>query len=203
MFFPGTNKLFFNTPREKSDSTDAWLDITNRIWAAEIIEDKWSEPVIFNNLVNSDIKQISFAQDSTIYYLDKLEGAWHEIGIFYSKYNHGKYEPPQAMPLEINESFQNWTPFIAPNESYLIYSKCVNHGDYGDLYITYYNEHIKKWSIPQDLGKPINSLAQERFPYVSPDGKFLLFTGWTKENDQDVHWVKSDIIEILKWVGLI
>jgi hypothetical protein len=48
MFFPGTNKLFFNTPHEKSDSTDSWLDITNRIWTAEIIEGKWSEPVIFN-----------------------------------------------------------------------------------------------------------------------------------------------------------
>ncbi len=45
-----------------------------------------------------------------------------------------------------------------------------------DLYITYYDEQINKWSIPQDLGKPINSRAQERFPYVSPDGKFLFFT---------------------------
>lgn len=198
MFFPGTNTLFFNTPREKSDSIDVWLDNMNRIWNAEIIKDNWSEPVIYNGLINSNIRQGSFTRDSTIYYVGKVEGAWHEIGIFYSKYKHGKYETPQAMPLEIDESFQNWAPFISPDESYLIYSKCVNHGDYGDLYITYYDEHLQKWSIPQNLGKPINSQAQERFPYVSPDGKFLFFTRWTEENDQDVFWVKSDIISLLR-----
>ncbi len=45
------------------------------------------------------------------------------------------------------------------------------------------------------MGKPINSLAQERFPYVSPDGEYLFFTRWTRENDQDIFWVKSDIIK--------
>lgn len=198
MFFPGTNTLFFNTPRRKSDSSGSWLDSENRIWSAELINGDWSKPLPYNNLINSDIRQISFTRDSTIYYVDKLQGAWNEIGIFYSRYKHGKYEIPQTMPLEISESFQNWTPFVSPDESYLIYSKCVNHGDFGDLYITYYDENIKKWSIPQNLGKPINTRAQERFPSVSPDGKFLFFTRWTKDNNQDVYWVKADIISILK-----
>ena len=198
IFFPGTNKLFFNTPRKKSDSLDVWLEVKSRIWNAEYTNGSWNEPLIYDGLVNSDIGQISFTKDSTIYFLGKMEGAWHEIGIYYSKYSNGKYETPEPMPLEINESFQNWTPFISPDESYLIYSKCVNQGDYGDLYITYYDEQINKWSIPQALGEPINSWAQERFPYVSPDGKYLFFTRWTEENDQDVYWVSSDIIDRLR-----
>ncbi len=198
IFFPGTNRLFFNTARKISDSTDASSKVKSRIWNAEYIKGNWGEPMLYDGLVNSDIGQISFTQDSTIYFLGKQEGAWHEIGIYYSKYKDGKYETPIPMPLEINESFQNWTPFISPDESYLIYSKCINHGDFGDLYITYFDEQIKKWSIPQNMGEAINSGAQERFPYVSPDGKYLFFTRWTRENDQDVFWINSDIIDRLR-----
>jgi len=70
MFFPGTNKLFFNTPREKSDSTNAWLDITNRIWTAEIFEGKWSEPGMRSVSSTQDINTVSMSHPKR--YLLKL-----------------------------------------------------------------------------------------------------------------------------------
>ena len=201
IFFPGTNSLFFNTAREKSDSTDALVKGQNKIWHAELINGEWTEPRVSLTLPDGVMGQISFTKDSTIYYLARQEGAWHGIGIFYSNYKNGNYQTPHPMPLEIDESFQNWTPFVAADGTYLIYSKCVNQGDYGDLYISYSDDAQKKWSIPQNMGAPINSGSQERFPYVSPDGKYLFFTRPTEGNSQDVFWVAADVINELKLIA--
>lgn len=198
VFLPGTNNLFFNMLRERTDSLSIWADNVSQIWHSGFEDGIWTEPVLYNSLIYGNIRQVSFTRDSSIYYLGKQKGALNEFGIFYSKYSNGKYEQPQPMPLKIEESFQNWTPFISPDESYLIYSKCDEHGDYGDLNICFRNADKNSWSKPINMGNPINTLAQERFPTVSPDGKYLFFTRWTKENDQDIFWVKSDIIKKLK-----
>ena len=53
------------------------------------------------------------------------------------------------------------------------------------------------WSEPINMGEPINTRAQERLPGISPDGKYLFFTRWTPDQDQDVFWVSAGIIDRL------
>jgi hypothetical protein len=48
------------------------------------------------------------------------------------------------------------------------------------------------------LGEPINTNTTERFPAVSPDGKYLFFTRWTPDHDEDVFWVSAKIIDRLR-----
>ena len=49
------------------------------------------------------------------------------------------------------------------------------------------------------MGEPINTWAQETFPTVSPDGKYVFFTRWTNDkNDMDVYWVSAKIIDRLR-----
>jgi hypothetical protein len=69
--------------------------------------------------------------------------------------------------------------------------------DYGDLYVCF-RQPDGTWTDRVSLGEPINSKALERFPTVSPDGKYLFFTRWTPEHDEDVFWVSAGIIEQLK-----
>ena len=47
------------------------------------------------------------------------------------------------------------------------------------------------------MGPSVNTWAQERFPGLSPDGKYLFFTRWTAECDHDVYWVSAAVIEEL------
>jgi Tol biopolymer transport system component len=94
---------------------------------------------------------------------------------------------------------RNWTPFIAPDESYLIF--CSTRGlpasDQGDLYISF-RQPDGNWTEPVSLGEPINSKGLDRFPAVSPDGKYLFFTQRTRDHDEDVFWVSTNIIERLR-----
>jgi hypothetical protein len=50
----------------------------------------------------------------------------------------------------------------------------------------------------QYLGDTIKTPAQERSPSVSPEGKYLFFTRWTRENDQDIYREDAKIIADIK-----
>jgi Tol biopolymer transport system component len=93
----------------------------------------------------------------------------------------------------------NWTPYVDPDDSYIIFSS-NREGEFGegDLYISFHNKSSGTWSEPVNMGGNINTRAQERFPSVSPDGKYLFFTRWTPDHNQDVYWVSAGIIEKLR-----
>jgi hypothetical protein len=48
------------------------------------------------------------------------------------------------------------------------------------------------------MPETINSEFQERFPLVSPDGKYLFFTRWNPKHDHDVYWVSAEVIQEMR-----
>ena len=125
--------------------------------------------------------------------------------IRYSKIIDGHREKPKLLHNKIN-SGKSFHPFIAPDESYLIFdSERENgHGD-SDLYISF---RLKdgSWGDPMNLGANINTEAWEACASVTPDGKYLFFNrtvGAVKyENDDyenvDIFWVDAQVIEDLR-----
>jgi WD40-like Beta Propeller Repeat len=145
---------------------------------------------------------LSITRNSTLYFLGHAAGLGlrNDYGIYRAELINGVYAQPQLLPPSINlPPFMNWTPFIAPDESYLLFSsnRTGSYNEYGDLYVSFRLAN-GSWTDPINLGKPINSSTQERFPKVSPDGKYLFFTRWTPDHDEDVYWVSAGIIERLK-----
>ena len=53
-----------------------------------------------------------------------------------------------------------------------------------------------RWSEAINLGPKINTGAAERFPSVTPDGKYLFFL--RVSDGSDFYWVSAKIIETLK-----
>lgn len=132
--------------------------------------------------------------------MSHLEGPMNGDGIYRAEFINGEYTKPEPLPLSINKAgFLNWTPFIAADESYLLFSSNRKdpNNDGGDLYISL---HLidGSWTNPVNLGEAVNSPGQERFPMLSPDGKHLFFTRPTSEFHQDVFWVNAKIIDELR-----
>jgi hypothetical protein len=146
---------------------------------------------------------ISFTNNGTLYFLGHAEGLGtkNNFGIYKSELVNGTYSKPELLPSSINtaEGFLNWTPFIAPDESYLLFSSNRHSPktDMGDIYISFRNSD-NKWNEPVRLSDEVNSNRQERFPSVSPDGKYLFFTRWVERGNEDVMWVSAEIIERLR-----
>ncbi len=143
---------------------------------------------------------LSIANNRNIYFMSHLEGPFNGIGIYRAEFINGEYAKPEPLPSSINKAdFLNWTPFIAPDESYLLFSsnRKAPDNDAGDLYISFRLAN-GTWTNPVNLGKPVNSPEQERFPMLSQDGKYLFFTRPTAEFHQDVFWVNAKRIEELR-----
>ena len=166
----------------------------------------WGEPQRLDLIDRfPELKMIyitSVANHNTLYFTGKHEGlgTMHDHAIYRSEYIDGQYAKPELLPRCINlPPFNNWTPYVAPDESYLLFSsnRIGSLNDYGDLYISF-RQPDGNWTDPVTLGEPINSRTQERLPYISPDGKYLFFTRWTRDHDQDVFWVNTSVIDKLK-----
>ena len=104
------------------------------------------------------------------------------------------------MDRKINSNYEefNWTPYISPDESYLIFSsKRKDSRAFNDLYISF-KQKDGGWSIPINMGDKINNGSHVRFPNVSPDGKYLFFTRDNGDRRDDVYWMDAGIIDELR-----
>ena len=121
--------------------------------------------------------------------------------IRYSRLIKGKREAPKPFGTEINTGRMNAHPFIAPDESYIIWDGRRESGyGHSDIYISF-KQKEGSWGPAINLGDQINTAAWEAAATVTPDGKYLFFNrnvGSDKYENVDVYWVDAQIIETLR-----
>lgn len=121
--------------------------------------------------------------------------------IRYSRLIKGKREAPKPFGTEINTGRMNAHPFIAPDESYIIWDGRRESGyGHSDIYISF-KQKEGSWGPAINLGDQINTSAWEAAATVTPDGKYLFFNrnvGSDKYENVDIYWVDAQIIETLR-----
>ncbi len=138
-----------------------------------------------------------FAKNGNLYF-DYKENNDKPYEIYFLEYKNGKYSEPQKMNDSINNGSQNIHPFISSDESFLIFSSfCPGGHGIADLYICF-KDNTGAWTEAQNMGSLINTDMLERFPSISPDGKYLFFTRNKGSEISDFYWVSAKIIEELK-----
>jgi Tol biopolymer transport system component len=170
-----------------------------QIWFVEKQGNVWGKPQSISPVINDSKGQCQAVlnHSGTVYY----SKAGIKGKIVRSKLKNGKYLPPDTLPSCINQA--SGDPHIAPDDSYLLFaSRRLN--DQLDIYISLHDTLADTWSEPINLGEPINKnlpsyLGIDRFPAISPDGKYLFFTRYNGYgNDMDVFWVSAKIIDRLR-----
>ncbi|OJJ18001.1 hypothetical protein BKI52_29555 [marine bacterium AO1-C] len=117
-----------------------------------------------------------------------------------SRIKNGKREAPKLLGKEINTG--KWTahPFIAPDDSYLIWDseRADGYGD-SDLYISF-RQQDGSWGAAINLGDKINTTLSENGAWVTLDGKYLFFDRSEEKvrKDGSKYWVT-----IKHWVDFI
>jgi hypothetical protein len=170
------------------------------VWVVERTDTGWSEAQnIGLSSLSAREKWIfspSVTKEENLYVTGSLNGH----GIFVVKKEGEIFLAPEALEGSINSGYVdfNWTPFVAPDASYLIVSskRSDSHG-FNDLYISF-RQDDGTWGEPRNMGTAINNGQQVRFPSVSPDGKYLFFVRSTINGYDDVFWMSSEIIEQLE-----
>ena len=123
----------------------------------------------------------------------------------YSRLINGKYETPIKMSKAINTGKYIAHPFIAPDESYLIWDTEMEGENTPDIYISF-RQKDGSWGQGINLGAQINTPRYEQYGKVTPDGKYFYFwKGDVKSRDDgsryvvgSPYWVDAKIIETLR-----
>jgi Tol biopolymer transport system component len=189
-------KLYFISDRTISDKRR--LSEEN-IWYTEKKDNRWSEPFPLPIELGKEQLhwQFSFSKKGTLYFtatVDNGKGGYGRYDIYKSESIDGVYGKPELLGAQFNTAESDAMPFIAPDESYLIFSSS-REGGFGksDLYASFRNND-DSWTDAVNLGPDINSSSHDICPIVTHDGKYLFFV----RGFGDVYWVDAKTIEALR-----
>ncbi len=187
-FTPDNNRIYFISKRPKGDQkAPAPWDI----WFTEKHDGVWGKA----KLISPQFKgcfYTSFTKNWKMYYTGP------DNNIYSSQYQNGKFEKSLKLGPNINTDKAEYNSFIAPDETYLIFTSFgwgKGSGN-GDLFISF-RDNKGNWIKPINMGPEINSKFHEYCPIVSPDGKYFFFTS-NRLGNEDIYWVDSKVILDLK-----
>jgi len=201
VFSPDGGRLYFisNRPLGKNGKAQGFNN-----WYVERQGAGWSEPKHHGPVVNSnDDWGASITREGTLYFASGREGSIGATDIFRSRLVNGQYTEPENLGVNVNTKAREIYPFVAPDESYLLFISNKSAGEYGgidqyfDIYVSFCAQD-GSWTGAKKMGKGVNSKAFETTPVVSPDGKYLFFVSQRDTDVGNVYWVDARIIEDMK-----
>jgi len=229
VFTPDMKEFYFirevKIDQENSKQEFVVFKYTDNQWQETVVSDRVGQPYIapdgktmhlgrrFKERTQtgwSDVKDLGMPFDSLsimsltasakgTYFFDEFKRDFTG-DIRYSQLVDGKHEEPKLLNKNIN-SGKSFHPFIAPDESYLIFDS-KREGGFGDsdIYISF-KQKDGSWGEAINMGDKINTGVWEAAATVTPGGKYLFFNrdmGPDKYENVDIYWVDAQVIETLR-----
>jgi hypothetical protein len=166
------------------------------LWRAEITETGWGERAPLPSPVNTADNDESYASDTAggeLYFFSNRPGGKGRFDLYACPFKDGAYG--KAVNLgPLNTEYQEWDPFVASDESYLLFCSTKPGGFGGDdIYISFMGKE-GSWGPPRNLGEAVNSAGSENRPSVTRDGKYFFFTS-TRNGSRDTFWVQAEYFD--------
>ena len=180
---PDGRRLFFLSRRPLADP-EAPRGKEN-IWMVERSGDSWGLPHPVHCTVNAMPQhwQISVAANGNLYFSSRTGGA-STRGIYVSRPVEGVYGRPEYLHL------RGHTPFIAPDESYLI---TTEFGESGAHNMIYFRTATGGWDEPVDLTARFPWLGG-LCPMVAMDERAFFFIA-DRTGENNIHWTGAAWLE--------
>jgi len=210
---PLGRKVYFHSGRP-THPNDTLED--DNIWTIEWTDSGWAEPIALPEPASSGYGEAypSATADGTVYFFTWNRPGTRGDDIWFSRFMNGNYQEAKRLPWPVNTNFIEYDPYIAPDESFLIFGS-TRPGGYGnsDNYICFRKED-GNWTSPINLGLPYNSSSFDLCANGTPDGKYFFFisgrktdvnkgkTGWEPGQepgeDADLYWADFSFINDLR-----
>lgn len=182
---PDGKKVYYNSDRTKPASPTA----VGEIWYSERTQSGWSDGKYLTETINKGwVMFVTSSMNNNLYF---TAGYNRKFGIYKSEFINGSYREPEYLPDEINY-LRGAHPFIAPDESYLIFDAQPDGMGKSQLFISF-KDKLGKWSKAVKFDDSINKTYTENIPNVSPDGRYFFF-----HRNNDIYWVSAEVIEKLR-----
>jgi len=146
----------------------------------------WSEPYNLGSAVNSEFWESSPAvspDKQTLYFSSNRTGGYGGKDIYMSKRRpNGSWDLAVNLGSIVNSAADDLAPYIhADNQT--LYFTSAGHPGYGgsDLYITRLGPG-GEWSIPENLGYPINTINDDGSLIVAANGTTAYFSSYRSDS---------------------
>ncbi|MCJ7680606.1 MAG: hypothetical protein MUP70_07775 [Candidatus Aminicenantes bacterium] len=175
--------------------TETENGLVSNIWKVEVTKNGWGERSPLPPPVNTRYDE-SFASEATnknLYFFSRRPEGKGQSDLYMCTWENGVYSEPVNLAA-LNTAHHEWDPFIAPDESWLIFCSTKPDGlGEDDLYISFKGKN-GKWMPPEHMGREINSPGSENRPFVSRDGRYFFYTS-TRNGNRDTFWVGAEILD--------
>ncbi len=201
-FSPDGNKLFFVSKRPVNNTFD---EKDYDIWYIDISKNGWSNPINIGSPVNTESNEYfpTVSENGNLYFTSSYEDSFGGEDIYFSPFENGSYTSPVNLGDSINTQQYEFNSFIAPDESYLIFSSFGREDGAGggDLYIAYRKEN-GSWTKARNMGIQINSGKLDYCPFVTYDEKYFFFTS-QRENHIFTNRKRKQFTEVIQLANSI
>lgn len=187
-FSPNGKSLLY--AQSRPDTNNGFTDI----WLLKNINGSWEQPEKVDNPISTLTRESTacMSMNSTIYFSSNRDGNGL-ADLYCSTLEKGEYGNVQRLD-SICSIRDEESIFIAPDESYIIFSRYATNESGPDLFISY-RDFNGNWTHPTVLDSSINTADWERRPFVSIDNKFLFFTKQIFDSigyaESDIYWVNT------------
>lgn len=180
------NRLYFISRRPPAGEKQKGSE---KIWFVDRTPGGWSEPQPLDPHVNSMHMHWEFSLDRerNVYFAGNSPGGLGMNDIYRARFTQGGYEKPVNLGAPVNSSAGEESPFVAPDGSYLLFSRRY------DLWVSFRGTD-GAWSEPVNLGPGVNSPEIDLCPVVTADAKYLFFLS-QRDGESHAYWVRADVIE--------
>jgi len=144
------------------------------IFSCQLSGNQWSNPVKLSGKVNSSFQESSGSltpDDKTLYFSSNRPGGLGGFDIYKATKNEkGEWADVVNLGAPINTPYDEDAPFIHPDKKTLYFSS-NGHNTMGNNDIFRAVNENGQWSVPSNMGYPINSVYNDNFFVLSADGK--------------------------------
>jgi len=175
MFSPDGKTLLFQSNRPVEGKSDRKrFDI----WAVKKVNNGWSQEYHLGNTINTDDSEsfASMTKDGSVYFMKENPDGKGKSDIYVSRFVKGEFQTPINIGIPINTIERESNPFIAPDESFILYFTTKPEGSFGEIDLLISFNENGKWSEPKNLGSKINTTLAEFCPFYHKKEKRLYFS---------------------------
>ena len=195
-------RLYFFSSRPGPGTTEPVQ--TMNLWYVEKKTNAWGAPQMLGK-PGSLAKygwSAALLDDRTLYFTARPHENPGLADIYEVSITDGSFGEPMSIGAAINSvEYTENEPAIAPNGDYLVFYSAgrpdnLSSEMLGDLYVSFRGDD-GKWLDAVHIEAPINSAAEENWPRISPDGKFLFFSSNRREGTEfpDLYWVSTKALQ--------
>jgi Tol biopolymer transport system component len=196
---PDEQRIYFGSNRPVNESG---MSPTGRnvFYTQRLQGGGWTEPQSVGDVINGLTRENfpCVTANGNLYFFSDRDDGIGRCDLYLSEFRNSEWQKPVVLPDSVNSIYNDWDAWIAPDESYVVFSSDSRPDSVGgmDLYVSFRTED-GGWTKALNMGERVNSTSGEICPSVTLDGRFLFFTS-RRRGKLDVMWMTTDVINDLR-----